>query len=108
MYCQPLLTSQVLLSGKTRWGREFFKSVQNWKSPSVDDPENLKKELLLEPVFLYLILDFVNVVRLNKLDKNLDATIILGLRIAYDCFVRNKMIFEAFQYQTYTHHNPTY
>ncbi len=66
MYCQPLLTPHVLLSGKTRWGRESFKSVQNLKPPSVKDPEDLKKELLLEPVFLYLILDFINGVCLNK------------------------------------------
>lgn len=38
------------------------------------------------PYYLYLILDFVRDVRLGDLDANLSASIILGLRIAYDYF----------------------
>jgi hypothetical protein len=80
-YCHPLLTLYVLLSGKTRWGKEFLNTVQNWKLPNLDP---------MSPVFLYLLLDFINGVRIGDLDKNQSASIILGLRIAYDFFARKK------------------
>ncbi|GET04772.1 hypothetical protein GLOIN_2v1878909 [Rhizophagus clarus] len=77
--------------GKTRWGREFFNSVerQHWNLPLSWS----------KPKYLYLLLDFVNGVRLGSLDKDLEASTILGLRVAFDYFVRRKreMSFEAFK-----------
>ncbi|RIA93393.1 hypothetical protein C1645_819480 [Glomus cerebriforme] len=76
--------------GKTRWGKEFFDSVKrHWKPPSGWE----------KPEYLYILLDFVNGVRLCELDANLTASIILGLRLAYDYFARRVMSFEAFQHQ---------
>ncbi|RGB38339.1 hypothetical protein C1646_8868 [Rhizophagus diaphanus] len=74
--------------GKTRWGKEFFNSVKrHWKPlPDWETPE-----------YLYILLDFVNGVRLGSIDENLDASTILGLRIAYDYFARGKASFEVFQ-----------
>ncbi|CAI2163645.1 12433_t:CDS:2 [Funneliformis geosporum] len=86
--------------GKTRWGKEFFNSIErDWKPPS--KPQDWEDNLWSwkEPHFLYLFLDFVNGVRLSDLDVNQSASIILGLRIAYDYFARDKMSFEAFQFQ---------
>ncbi|CAB4420607.1 unnamed protein product [Rhizophagus irregularis] len=74
--------------GKTRWGKEFFNSVKrHWEPPSEWE----------KPEYLYIILDFVRGVRLGSIDENLDASTILGLRIAYDYFAREKMSFEVFQ-----------
>ncbi|CAB4420601.1 unnamed protein product [Rhizophagus irregularis] len=74
--------------GKTHWGKEFFNSVErHWEPPS--EWEN--------PEYLYILLDFVNGVRLGIIDENLDTSTNLGLRIAYDYFAHKKASFETFQ-----------
>ena len=89
MYCQLPLTS-CISSGKTRWGNEFFNSVKKDWSP----PTSWEK-----PEYLYLLLDFVNGVRLSSFDKDLEASTILGLRVAFDYFVcgKRKISFQEFK-----------
>jgi len=87
MYSQLPLISCVS-SGKTRWGNEFFNSVKkDWgPPPSWEKPE-----------YLYLFLDFIGSVRLSSFDIYLDASTILGLRIAYEYFAHKEMMFEIFK-----------
>ncbi|CAI2197587.1 8777_t:CDS:2, partial [Funneliformis geosporum] len=76
--------------GKTRWGNEFFNSVKkDWSSPPSWE----------KPGYLYLFLDFINGVRLSSFDKNLEASTILGLRVAFDYFVcrKRKISFQEFK-----------
>ncbi|PKK77110.1 hypothetical protein RhiirC2_844624 [Rhizophagus irregularis] len=74
--------------GKTCWGKEFFNSVKrHWEPLS----EWEKSE------YLYIILDFVSSIRFGNIDKNLNASTILVLCIAYDYFACKKMSFEIFQ-----------
>ncbi|CAB5372087.1 unnamed protein product [Rhizophagus irregularis] len=73
---------------KTCWGKEFFNSVKrHWEPLS----EWEKSE------YLYIILDFVSSIRFGNIDKNLNASTILVLCIAYDYFACKKMSFEIFQ-----------
>ncbi|RUS13306.1 hypothetical protein BC937DRAFT_95526 [Endogone sp. FLAS-F59071] len=71
-------------TGKTRYGLELFHHLQKkWKAPPQwENGGNVK--------FLYALFDFSNGVPLDSWDRRLDATTILGLRLAYIYFVRGK------------------
>ena len=80
--------------GKTRWGMELFRALQeNWTPPHLWTGSSLK------PYFIYLFLDFANSIKLDHFDKNLPSSTILGLRIAFTHFVHNKyyMTFDVFR-----------
>ena len=79
------------MSGKTRRGREFSNAVErDWTSPKEWTKDG-------EPHICYFLLDFVNGVRLDIPDQRLSASIILGLRIAYEYFARKTMSFKVFR-----------
>ncbi|GBB83569.1 hypothetical protein RclHR1_10260012, partial [Rhizophagus clarus] len=78
--------------GKTRFGSEIFKYLennQNWAPPA------WKNNLQLENLYV----DFGNGCQLDSYDDELTPTIIIGLRIAYVFFIEGKytMKFETFR-----------
>ncbi|GBB93766.1 hypothetical protein RclHR1_22280002 [Rhizophagus clarus] len=78
--------------GKTRFGQEIFKHLengQNWVPPE------WKNNLQLKGLYL----DFGNGCRLDSYDDELAPTVIIGLRIAYVFFIERKYImkFETFR-----------
>lgn len=76
---------------------EFFKSIeQYWKPPL--KPDGCNDSWTWEnPYYLYLILDFIKDVHLSSYDADLDASIIIGLRIAFKYFCQNEMSFGVFK-----------
>lgn len=69
--------------GKTRFGEELFNHLkQHWVPPSPWTSTNTHLE--------YLHMDFGNGIQLEKEDKDLTPTVIIGLRIAYCFFVEGK------------------
>ncbi|PKY56726.1 hypothetical protein RhiirA4_448817 [Rhizophagus irregularis] len=78
--------------GKTRFGQEIFKHLengQNWVPPE------WKNNLQLQSLYL----DFGNGCKLDSYDDQLTPTVIIGLRIAYVFFIEKKYImkFETFR-----------
>jgi hypothetical protein len=86
-----LTLTSCSLSGKTRWGREFSNTVEHDWTP----PKEWTKDG--DPHICYFLLDFINGVRLDIPDQSLSASIILGLRIAYEYFARTTMTFSVFR-----------
>ncbi|CAG8658755.1 6016_t:CDS:2, partial [Ambispora leptoticha] len=67
--------------GKTRYGRELFKKLEQ----DVNLQESIEKPIS----FVYLLLDFSNGLKLNEDDSELSIQILVGLRIAYAFFIWN-------------------
>ncbi|PKY51439.1 hypothetical protein RhiirA4_468482 [Rhizophagus irregularis] len=97
-YCKSKTDYDILVSGgapgigKTRYGEELFKHLennQNWV------PSEWKNNLHI--VGLYL--DFGNGCQLDSYDDELTPTVIIGLRIAFTFFIERKykMKFETFR-----------
>ncbi|PKY62831.1 hypothetical protein RhiirA4_490071 [Rhizophagus irregularis] len=78
--------------GKTRFGSEIFKYLENNQNWVPSEWENN-----LQLISLYL--DFGNGCKLDSYDDELTPTVIIGLRIAYLFFIDGKytMKFEAFR-----------
>jgi hypothetical protein len=93
-----VIHSSISCVGKTRFGQEIFKRLenkQNWVPPEWEDNLQLKR----------LYLDFGNGCQLDLYDDELAPTVIIGLRIAYVFFIEKKYImkFETFRDRVWEH-----
>jgi hypothetical protein len=68
--------------GKTRFGQELFNQIKN-DLPKINTRYDIPQEKSWTGVhFEYLLIDFGNGHALTKQDYKLDASVIIGLRIA--------------------------
>ncbi|RUS14602.1 hypothetical protein BC937DRAFT_93572 [Endogone sp. FLAS-F59071] len=84
--------------GKTRWGSELFKALNVWDLPA---PWRYGSR----PHFVYVHIDFLSIHHLNNYDQNVSTSKILGLRIAFELFVKNQYVidFRTFQMNAAPH-----
>ncbi|CAG8575804.1 3876_t:CDS:2 [Acaulospora morrowiae] len=84
--------------GKTRFGQELFKHMENNQNDWVPSEWT---DIQLKDLYL----DFGNNCRLDSYDDELTPTVIIGLRIAYVFFIESKynMKFETFRDQVWKH-----
>src|SRR3954466_8931851 len=91
--------SEILRIGKTRFGRELYDYVRKNLTQSCLDLYNNQSDDIKKLItyrrwtnihFEYLYMDFGNGYSLDDYDYDLDATVIIGLRIAYSFFIEKK------------------
>ncbi|KAF9536019.1 hypothetical protein EC957_000859, partial [Mortierella hygrophila] len=71
--------------GKTRYGRELYDTLRRQLSEKAK-----AKDIDYSPHYHYMMLDFGNNAKLSSFDTHLDADTVLGLRLAYAHFFRDR------------------